>query len=149
MLNTPYTEVKFELRPSKVIPGQVGLFALKDFAANEIIVDPSFWDESRLISWQEFNTLDDLTKTALTNFCYKDDEYVYAPADINKIKIAYFFNHSCDPNSFSDTDGNYIASRKINAGEEFTIDVEKLMKKTVKEFKCICGSPNCRGIVRI
>jgi SET domain-containing protein len=65
------------------------------------------------------------------------------------INMGYFFNHNCEPNSYSDEDGNYLAKRDIINGEEFTIDVEALMKKTVISFECHCGSKNCRKIVRI
>ncbi|MBF0555920.1 MAG: SET domain-containing protein-lysine N-methyltransferase [Nitrospirae bacterium] len=144
-----YTEAVVELKPSKIVPTQVGLFALKDFKENEIIADKYTWDESRLISWNEFETLDHITKNKLVDFCYKTDEGIYAPQNINKINIAYFINHSCDPNSYCDSEDNYRATRDIKTGEEFTIDVEALMKKTVIEFKCHCGSPKCRKIVRI
>lgn len=144
-----YPEIKFEARPSKVVLGQVGLFALKKFKKDEIIIDKTFWDETKFISWEEYDLLDLKTKESLENFCYKDDKGIYAPQNINKINIAYFFNHSCEPNSYSDEDGNYIASRDIENAEEFTIDVESLMKKTVKEFICNCGSEKCRKIIRI
>lgn len=144
-----YPRAIVELRPSKIILGEVGLFALKDFKKNEIVIDKSAWDESVLISWNEFETLDADTRKKLTDFCYKTDEGIYAPKDINRINIEYFFNHQCDPNAYCDSDGNYIARRDINIGEEFTIDVEASMKKTIKEFICGCGSRKCRHIIKI
>jgi uncharacterized protein len=144
-----YPKAILELKPSKVIPGEVGLFALKNFKKNEIIVDKSSWDESRIIKWDEFEALDPITKRKLIDFCYKTEEGVHAPENINKLNMAYYFNHNCDPNSYSDSDGNYMAKRDIESGEELTIDVEALMKKTVIEFECHCGSPNCRKIIKI
>ncbi|MEI6528597.1 MAG: SET domain-containing protein-lysine N-methyltransferase [bacterium] len=144
-----YPKAVVELKPSKVVPGQVGLFALKDFHQNEVIIDKGAWDESRLITWDEFETIDPITKRKLVDFCYKADEGIYAPQNINRLNMAYFFNHNCEPNSYSDEDGNYIAKRDISIGEEFTIDVEALMKKTVISFECHCGSPKCRKLIRI
>ena len=85
----------------------------------------------------------------MIDFCYKTEKGIYAPQNINGLNMAYFFNHSCNPNSYSDSDGNYMASRDVKAGEEFTIDVEALMKKTAISFKCHCGSKNCRKIINI
>jgi SET domain-containing protein len=144
-----YPSAIIELKPSKIAPGQVGLFALKDFNKEEVIIGKETWDESRLISWKEFETLDSATKDKLANFCYKTAEGIHAPKNINKLNIAYFFNHSCDPNSYSDSDGNYIAKRDIVVGEEFTIDVEALMEKTIIEFECHCDSLKCRKIIKI
>ena len=144
-----YPKAIIELKPSKLVLGQVGLFALKDFKKGEVIVSKKYWDESRLISWDEFETIDPITKDKLTDFCYKTEDGVYAPQNINMINMGYFFNQSCDPNSYSDEDGNYMAKRDIENGEEFTIDVEALMKKTIVSFDCHCGSANCRKKVRI
>ena len=38
--------------------------------------------------------------------------------------------------SIVDTSDNYRAKRDIKAVEEFTLDVEALMRKTVIEFEC-------------
>ena len=144
-----YPKAIFELKPSIVSKGQVGLFALKDFDRGEIIVSSDYWDESVLIPWYEFEEIDPITKNKLIDFCYKTEEGVHAPQNINKINIAYFFNHSCEPNSFTDKDGNYIANKNIKIGTEFTIDLESLMEKTCTSFECECGSINCRKIIKI
>lgn len=144
-----YPKAVIELKPSKVVPGQVGLFALKDFTKNEIIIEKTAWDMSRLITWPEFETLDHITKKKLVDFCYKTDKGIHAPQNINSINITYFFNHSCDPNSYPDSKGNYRAKRDIKIGEEFTCDVEVLMKRTVIDFECHCGSPKCRKIIKM
>ncbi|MDD3813435.1 MAG: hypothetical protein PHZ02_02225 [Desulfocapsaceae bacterium] len=144
-----YPKAVIELKPSKIVPGQVGLFALTDFEEHEIIIEKTAWNFDRLITWPEFETLDHNTKRKLVDFCYKTDKGIYAPQNINYLNIAYFFNHCCDPNSYCDSKGNYRARRHIKIGEEFTIDVEALMKKTAIDFECHCGSPQCRKIIRI
>jgi hypothetical protein len=148
MGNVEYQKAKFELRPSKMIPGHVGLFALKEFLPGEVIVPNSYWDESRLVSWDEFEKMDMATKRQLIYFCYKTNEGVHAPQDINRLTIAYFMNHSCDPCALPIENGDYVAKRKINIDDEFTIDIEALMKKYVTSFNCRCGSKICRGVVR-
>jgi SET domain-containing protein len=149
MKNKPYPKAKFELRPSKIIPGEVGLFAIKEFTPGEVVIEESYWDQRRLITWDEFEKIDPLTKRQLIYFCYKDEKGVHAPLDINKINIAYFVNHSCGPNLYCPDEKNYVAQRKININDELTIDVEALMEKHVFSFECHCGSKNCRKIVKI
>jgi hypothetical protein len=147
--NNCYHKAIYELRPSRVVPGQVGLFALVGFQAGQVVVENANWDESRLITWPEFDELDPVTKRKLIDFCYKTEEGVHAPQNINQINIGYFMNHSCDPCIRCGDNGDYIAARNIQSGEEFTIDMEALMKRTCFEFECRCGAANCRKRVRI
>ncbi|MCX5786869.1 MAG: hypothetical protein NTX59_14395 [Elusimicrobia bacterium] len=148
MIKKVYPKAKYELRPSKLINGEVGLFSLVVFNKGDVVVEGSNWDESRLITWEEFETLDSATKRQLIYFCYKDDSGVHAPQNINKINIGYFGNHSCNPCLSHERDtNNYVAKRKIGVGEELSIDVEALMEKHIFSFKCKCGAGNCRGII--
>jgi hypothetical protein len=144
-----YTRARYELRPSKIVPGQVGLFALVDFMADEIVAPYTYFDESRLITWGEFEILDEATRYKLIQYCYKDRKGLHAPRDINSLGICYFINHSCDPNLYCNKKGDYVARRNVKAGEELTADLEKNMKKTYTQFACHCNSANCRGIIRI
>lgn len=144
-----YPKARFELRPSRMLPDQVGLFAVISFRAEEIVVPYAYFDESRLITWSELKTLDEPTRHKLIQYCYKDRKGVHAPKDINDIGICYFINHDCDPNLYCDTNGDFVARRDILPDEELTADLEKNMKKTCMEFACSCQSENCRKIVRI
>ncbi|MFA7252690.1 MAG: SET domain-containing protein-lysine N-methyltransferase [Candidatus Paceibacterota bacterium] len=144
-----YSPAKYELRPSKIIPGEVGLFSLRNFKKGEVVIDSSSWDEGKLMTWQEFENIDSGTKRQLIFFCYKTEEGVYVPKDINKINIGYFSNHSCDPNLIPNEKDDYVANKNISAGEELTIDVQALMKKPIFEFDCKCGSSVCRKKVKI
>ena len=149
MKESSYPKAKFELRPSKIVPNEVGLFSLRSFSKGDVVISHSSWDESRFITWDELKDIDPSTKRQLMYFCYKDDEGVHAPQDINKINIGYFSNHSCDPNLVPNKQDDFVAKKDIFVGEELTIDVEALMKKPVFEFDCKCGSPVCRKKVKI
>lgn len=140
---------KFELRPSKIIDGEVGLFSLREFKSGDVVVEHSNWDESNLIGWEEFGELDVATKRQLIFFCYKDERGIHAPQDINKINIGYFSNHSCNPNLIPNDSDDFIAKRDIHINDELTIDVEALMEKTIFEFDCKCGDVKCRKKIRI
>lgn len=75
---------------------------------------------------------------ALSRYGYQDGNDVVVDLDQSK-----FFNHSCNPNVVNSGD-DCIAARDIIPGEELTWDygVSSLI-----EFKCECGSKNCRGII--
>lgn len=66
-----------------------------------------------------------------------------------------FINHSCEPNTeaYVFDDKPYIyAMRDIMRGEELTFDYQlqrtiqsKVSKKDKEFYRCLCGSPHCRG----
>ena len=59
---------------------------------------------------------------------------------------AEYINHSCQPNlRASILKGHilYISRRRIERGEELTVDYN--FSKKVDEVACRCGSPACRG----
>ena len=144
-----YPAAIYEARASRMIQGQIGLFTLKSFEKGDVVIPNSNWDEGTLISWEDYEKIDPSTQRQLIFFCYKTAEGIHAPKNINKLNIGYFVNHSCEPMLFCDSDGHYVANRKIEPNEELTIDVEKLMEKTIFCFDCHCGSKNCRKKVRI
>ncbi len=145
----PYPPARYELRPSRIVPGHVGLFALFRIEAGDVVVPDSFFDQTRLIPWSEMATIDPVTRGKLIQYCHKSSKGVYAPQNINHISIGYFINHSCDPSMAVNTKGDYVALRAISANEELTADLEKSMKKTCSEFVCSCQAPDCRKIIRI
>jgi uncharacterized protein len=66
---------------------------------------------------------------------------------------ARWINHSCDPNceAIEEDDRIFIyALRDIEPGEELFYDYdleidEPITETSMKEHRCSCGSPNCRG----
>lgn len=59
---------------------------------------------------------------------------------------ARFFNHHCEANCLGAGFEFEVAIRDIEPGEQLTDDYGGLNVET--PFKCSCGSPACRGIVR-
>jgi len=56
-------------------------------------------------------------------------------------------NHSCDPNAW--LDGlDTIARRRIELGEEITMDYATFCDEQMKPFDCTCGSTDCRRVIR-
>ncbi|HCN73679.1 MAG TPA: SET domain-containing protein-lysine N-methyltransferase [Pusillimonas sp.] len=68
---------------------------------------------------------------------------------------AKWFNHSCGPNCEAQenqkgTKVYVVALRDIKKGEELTYDYGlvldgRITKKRREEYKCLCGTPECRG----
>ena len=60
-----------------------------------------------------------------------------------------YINHSCNPNSFFDTDSfQLIALREIEAGEEFTFFYPSTEWNMAEPFQCFCGESNCLGKIQ-
>lgn len=59
----------------------------------------------------------------------------------------YAINHSCDPNAWMSDVFTVVARRKIDPGEEVTVDyvIMETDEEFVSEWTCSCGSPRCRG----
>ncbi len=56
-------------------------------------------------------------------------------------------NHSCDPNCGLLGQMLLVAMRDIAPGEELSFDYAMCDASDYDEFRCLCGTPNCRGIV--
>ena len=57
-------------------------------------------------------------------------------------------NHSCRPNAFLSDTGCLINIEKLTNEEEITIDYRPLLNDTLWQTPCLCGRPNCNGIIK-
>ena len=56
-------------------------------------------------------------------------------------------NHSCEPNCGLAGSQILVAMRDIEPGEELSFDYAMCDASDYDEFRCLCGSLSCRGIV--
>ncbi|KAI0506197.1 hypothetical protein F5B22DRAFT_477555 [Xylaria bambusicola] len=127
-----------------------GIRANRCFQANQIIMEYT----GEIITEEECDRR--------MNEKYKDNECYYLMSyDQNMIidattgSIARFVNHSCQPNchmvkwivSGQPRMALFAGDRDIMTGEELTYDYnfDPFSAKNVQ--KCLCGSPNCRGVL--
>ncbi|KAI1339236.1 SET domain-containing protein [Xylariaceae sp. FL0016] len=127
-----------------------GIRANRPFQANQIIMEYT----GEIITEEECDRR--------MNEKYKDNECYYLMSfDQNMIidattgSIARFVNHSCSPNSRmvkwivsgQPRMALFAGDRDIMTGEELTYDYkfDPFSAKNVQ--KCLCGSPNCRGVL--
>jgi SET domain-containing protein len=60
-----------------------------------------------------------------------------------------YINHSCEPNAgFVTGELSLFALREIAEGEEITWDYSTSMNETGWQMECLCGSKQCRKIIR-
>lgn len=61
-----------------------------------------------------------------------------------------FINHSCNPSASIRGKITMIALRDLKPGEEVTLDYSLIEAdpRWHLEYRCKCGEPNCRGIIR-
>ena len=108
---------KLRLKPSKVCDG-VGLFSIVEIKKDEIIFDDVTADDV-YIWWDEIPDLRDEVKNYLNSMCNSDKNGLYLSRTPNNINLAYFVNHSDDPNVFHDlTLDRFVAIKDIGIDEE-------------------------------
>jgi len=56
-------------------------------------------------------------------------------------------NHSCEANT-QYVGLNVVAARSIESGEELTLDYATFLGDDMEPFKCCCGKPQCRGLIK-
>lgn len=122
-----------------------GMYAAKDLAAGEIIfegegrphriITKAYVDEN----WNELQQLD------FQRYAYPVGNSVYILWDANPAEWAPQ-NHSCAPNTgYSGL--NVVALKKINKGEELTLDYGKFLDDSMMPFECHCGAAACQGMI--
>jgi len=106
----------------------VGVFALCDIPASRTDVFSSGSENWPEVSQAVVETLPQHTQKLIATYCLLDDGKVYLPPHGFKIvDLAFFLNHSDEPNLKQMEGGNYFVTlRPIHAGEELTIDYNTL-----------------------
>ena len=108
---------KLRLKPSKVCDG-VGLFSIVEIKKDEIIFDDVTADDI-YIRWDEIPNLRGEVKNYLNSMCNSDKNGLYLSRTPNNINLAYFVNHSDNPNVFHDLElDRFIAIKDIGVDEE-------------------------------
>lgn len=78
------------------------------------------------------------------------DGHVYITLK-NDLKRWRPLKHSSDPNLIlaAPHSLNWVAARDIEINEELTMDYSTFCDGTLKEFDCVCRTPNCRGTIKV
>lgn len=139
--------VRIEIRPSKLLPGEVGMFAVRPLKKDSIVIDAKHYSGLRLISWKDFKKFDAITREKIMGYCPGTPEGFFAPKDLNYLSIAWHMNHSCNPNIGFSANDDFIAMRNIKAGEELCWDYGFDEPNPAFKMSCKCGQRSCRKVV--
>ena len=112
----PTNELSFLLRPSKL--AGVGVFLTHPVKKGDFL-DLFVDDTVRRIPYAEMDQ-DPQLKAFCLVYGIERREYVCVPHKFSQMDIGWYLNHSKTPNTVHD--GQWIAARDIEAGEELTID---------------------------
>jgi len=145
--HSTYPEVFVQLRPSQLVIGEIGAFALKNFKKSDIIVHSKDFEDNNIMSMEEYEKFDQKTKELLMAHSTMTPDHLFIPKNLNFIKPINYFNHSCEPNVGFDADDNYIAIRDITLDEEFLLDYSFLNTTPHYSFSCRCASIVCRKTI--
>src|SRR3989338_9298664 len=100
------TPVLIEVRPSKMLPGEIGLFAARSIKKDTIIAEAKKFVEI-FHPWKDFQKLDKYTQKKVNQFCIQTKEGFYTPLDFNWLPATWNMNHCCNYNVGFDKDENY------------------------------------------
>lgn len=119
----PHDAVYARIQPSKL--HGVGVFAIRDIPKGTKL----FPDDNADLVWRKRDALklDDLPKeirNLYDQFCLiKDKGKTYGcPKSFNLMTIAWYLNHSKEPNVGCDKNYRFFALKSIRKGEELTAD---------------------------
>ena len=122
-----------------------GIFATKDLADGDVV----FRGEGRphrIVTAREVSTRwTAIEQRTFRQYAYPLSDELYVLWDDDPTAWAPQ-NHSCEANT-AFVGLNVVASRRIVAGEELTLDYAAFMNEQSESFACCCGTAQCRGTV--
>lgn len=103
----------------------VGVFAIVPIPKGTNPMQECREVEFEYISVSKINTdaISEPVKKLIRDMCPENDGVYEVPEfTLNEIGLSYYLNHSKTPNMNEDGDGNFVATRDIEPGEELTVD---------------------------
>ena len=146
MVKGGYPQALIEIRCSKLLPGQIGLFAVRNLKKGTIIGLCDRLGE-KLYSWEEYARLDSQTSRMIDKYCASSEEGFWGPDDINYLSLPWHMNHNCSGNVGFDEQGNFVTIRYVREGQELSYDYGLLITNQVFKLSCKCESKNCRKTI--
>lgn len=111
-----------------------GLFAVRDFEPEETILR---------LHGPRYGRNDPIHDTPLGANLLQTGWRTYILLDPPGV----FANHSCNPNAGIRDGRTLVAIRSIATGDEITFDYSTTMAENFWTMPCLCGDPDCRGVV--
>lgn len=110
----------------------IGVFAITDIEKDT----PLFEFDNTEMVWVNANEIENLhpkIKQLYNDFCIiKHNNTVYGcPINFNQLTMAWYMNHSDEPNVEPDKGYNFVTKRLIKEGEELTVNYNGFSEKTL------------------
>jgi hypothetical protein len=99
----------------------IGVFAIVQIEAGVHLFGPET-DGIRAVAAEIVEGLSEEKRQLYLDFCVPHGGSYHAPASFNGLTIAWYLNHSDEPNVECTQDEGFMTARAIGAGEELTID---------------------------
>lgn len=133
----------------------VGIFATRPIASGTRLFSHADWVEDEIRGWdrltvEELEGLNPAQRHQYLRYAYDlDFGLMIGTFDWGRAQhLSNFMNHSCNPSMVYGFEDDIVAARDISVGEELTVDYGSFIVNVDQDFRCGCGSPNCRGQVR-
>ena len=75
------------LKPSETVPGQIGVFAVRNLKKGTVTGELRYLNEDLFFSWRDYKKIDKESREIIPNFCVAIEEGFYAPLDLNYIHL--------------------------------------------------------------
>jgi SET domain-containing protein len=141
-----YKKALIAIKPSKILPNEIGVFALRNLPKGTVISNKKVVRE-KLFKLKTYNNLDKITKERVDGFLGVVYDGFFSNEDINQMPISWHCNHSCEPNIGYNKKSEMITLRCISTNQELLLDYALCNTHPKWELKCRCGSKKCRGII--
>jgi SET domain-containing protein len=140
-------KVLIELKPSKIVRGEVGVFAVRNIKKSTIIGKVELLNIGPVFSWMYYKKIDKYTQNKIDTFCLGTAYGFESQKDFNYMNVPMYLNHSCDGNVGFNLKGDFVLIKDVKSGEELSFDYG--LAEANPEFKmlCSCKSKSCRKII--
>jgi hypothetical protein len=124
----PHEKVYARLRPSKLVKGEIGVFAIRKIRKGTPIfrgdLDEMVWlEEGNLPKGpQQVRRLYDDFAVIRPDRRHKKKKRYGCPLNFNRLTISWYLNNSQNPNVRCDKHYNFFAKKDIDVGDELTVD---------------------------
>jgi D-alanine-D-alanine ligase len=137
---------KYQVKKSPI--ATYGIFAAQNLQAGEVVVSGENQLQKVVTRSYARSRWTPAQQKTFLRYTHPLSEEVFVLRDPNNPAAWLLQNHSCDPNT-AYKGLNLIALTDIAGGDELTVDFATFLDESGLEFECQCGSPKCRGLIRL
>lgn len=138
------------MKPSKIHPGGVGLFATINIKKGEVVDGgASIQDCKKVTPWANLQHQTPLIRRLVRDFSIGTPAGFRPPPDLNfnRLPISWYFNHSCDGNLGFNNHGDFVAIKNVKKSHELTYDYGLAESNPRFKMLCHCKQKQCRKII--